>query len=530
MLFLVVLTPLAAAWMPPQMQADAGTAGDAPDDSLRPRFLSSPGIFDGELSYPLDFADMYALRLDAGEHVWIGLGSLDFATFEVIAPNGSIVKSGSSIGPLAQGQPVTASTRRWETVIEASGTWLVRVRTSQTGSLDYRLAWEKVAPVDAAPVVVATFDTGTNPFHPCWVRPGYDPRIRIPGYPSSRPLQLTRGADFGSSVASSAQEIAAIEDWTLYHVVDTNLAFFGGDDAASQLVDRTPHGAQASSQIGCEEYGLAPNAQLVIVNYYNASGTTERRQLMRWVAEQPWIDIVHLNIQDLPVPSPGDAWPEFREIMDSGKLLVIAAGNGVAGQGVPYPMEASRWNGPPGSLIAGANSNDGWQAYTNLNPHVVMDGGGTFAAAGDSFGTTIFGGTSSASPRVAGYAARLLGELRMDLNATRGSGLLDLPEAKRPSIGPLADGILTSADLHETIRKTADPRLHPSRFDGDENVFWVPAPAPAEAAVYTKNGYGEVSEFTLAWAKAVLAGNAPMPSRTEDRDYGMSEGIRTTVW
>ncbi|HVF04207.1 MAG TPA: S8/S53 family peptidase [Frankiaceae bacterium] len=377
-------------------------------------------------------------------------------------------------------------------------------------------------------VVVATFDTGTNPFHPCFRRPGLThPKQQTPRYPAaSRPLPLALRGTYAASLAASRRALEAIKPETLYHVPGTNLSFYGGPRADTEFVDDYPHGAQASSQIACPGYGLAPDAHLVVVNWYDDIGS--RGKLLAWAVAQPWIDVVHLNVQDIPTGLPDT---DVAHAVASGKLVVIAAGNGVLGQGANYPMELSSYNAPRGSLIAGANDNDGYTVFSNLDPHVVMDGVGTRAAAPAGFGTVSFAGTSSSSPRTAGYAARLIADVRAMYGHT-GTGLVTIPSGRRrPKAGPLADGKLTAAELHEVIRKTADPNPHPSAFDGTSGwpVGGVPLvqPMPLPFAFYPKMGYGEVSEHTVAPALAVLSGVAPMPVRpAEDSFYAASESLR----
>ena len=383
----------------------------------------------------------------------------------------------------------------------------------------------RVTPSRAPAVVVATFDTGTNPFHPCFRRPGLThPRQRTPGYPAkSRPLRLSFRREYDASLKASAKALDAIAERTLYHVPETNLSFYGGPNADTELVDDYPHGAQASSQIGCPLVGLAPDAQLVVLNWYDHPSGQDA--LLAWVAAQPWIDVVHLNVQDLPMVRRRAG---IAPLVAAGKLVVVAAGNGVQGRGVSYPMELSQYNGVRGTLIAGANDDGGYASFSNLDPHVVMDGVATHAAAPTSFGYTSFGGTSSASPRITGYAARLIAEVRARVGHT-GTGLVSIPGTRPlPKAGPLADGGLTAAELHEVIRKTADPNPHASYYDGERGGTQnVPQPATLPAAFYPKMGYGEVSEHTVAHALAVLLGTKPMPERPyEEAFFTASEASR----
>lgn len=388
----------------------------------------------------------------------------------------------------------------------------------------------------ADPVVVATFDTGTNPFHPCfrreyWSQEGFtSPRNLVSGYPADASrLDLQMKDSYATSLSASQKALSLVQPGKLYFIPGTNLSFYGGPQAKTELVDNYPHGAQASSQIACEEFGMASNAQLLILNWYDDYGDAMNK--LNWVAAQPWIDVIHLNIQDLP--NPAARAPAIEAAIDAGKVVVIAAGNGVYGLGPSYPMEISSWNGPHGSLIAGANDNGGWAAYSNLDPHVVMDGVGTVAAAPTTFGTTGFSGTSSASPRITGYVARIIGALRLRFGHT-GAGLVTMPEgATRPASGPLADGTLTAAEVHEVVRKTANPNPHDSYYDGSGGigaVYNVPQPADSPVAVYTKMGYGEVSEHTIGAALDVLTGKTPQPARTEDAFYEVSEELRRTLF
>lgn len=402
------------------------------------------------------------------------------------------------------------------------------------------------------PVVVATLDTGLNPFHPCFRRDWDEyrgegdevvtPRDFIPNYPEeSVELPLTMGDTYEGSLTASQPVLDAIERETLYHVPDTNISFIGfGDLASEQLTDNKPHGAMAASQIACERYGMGSNAHLVVLNYEELSKPLDLMpesgpppstdDLIRWAAAQTWIDVVHLNIADLvPLPTEAEA---VKTLIASGKMVVVAAGNGPGNCCVGAPSELDKFPGPPGALVAGANDNGGWALYSNLNPDVVMDGNATLAAASDSYGERGFNGTSSASPRITGYVAQVLGRLRATFGHTW-EGLLTIPPNEpRPATGPLHDGSLSAAELHEVIRKTAYPNPHESRYDGGEHhLFLVPQPAELPFAWYPKMGYGEISEHTIDLALQVLAGEAPMPERPyEDSFFGLSRAIREQLW
>ena len=398
-------------------------------------------------------------------------------------------------------------------------------------------------------VVVATLDTGMNPFHPTWRRAEQrHPSAYIPGYPGdAKAARLAFRGDFGDSVDASRRGLQVLWNervnvWvpgtniigTWAHQSD-HLPLFEADN----LDDPThSHGASASSQIAGRGLGLAPDAYIVILDR-TADGGEETYQsnaeALRWAADQAWIDVIHTNIQN-PVPLAGPENPVAPGYADAvayaiskGKLVVSAGGNFYA-----EPTETSPHAGPPGVLVAGANDNCGWTEFSNPDPHVVMDGMGTESASPVGFDTVPFSGTSSASPRITGYVADLLLRLRRHYGYRGGianGALLRVPAHRRPpDSGPLADGALTAAELHEVVRKTANPRSHPSAWDGTEGLTCVPEP-PVGPAFYPRVGYGEVSEHTIDDAFAVTTGAAPMPARPdEDRFYAASEALRAQFW
>lgn len=417
----------------------------------------------------------------------------------------------------------------------AAGTLLALLTAcadSGTGSPD-KIASDKASD---ARVVVATYDTGTNPFHPCFRRPSgpsaFDAIPEIRGV--AEPLRLTFEDDYQSSLAASQAALAEMLPFTLYAIEGTNLLVYTGANGAADLIDNDPHGAQASSQITCAEYGMAPEGFLVIVNWYYNSGAAQLA-IERWSAEQPWIDVIHLNIQRITpmpyTPATGYTVDAIQAMVNAGKLVVIAAGNGFGNAGGHIPTETVDYYSVAGVFVAGANDGTGYASFSNLDPHTVMDGCNTVAAAPYDFGSTTFAGTSSSSPRTSGYVAELLRRLRAHFGAdagTEGSVLVRLPLEQRPASGPLADGTLSVPELHEVLRKTADATLAASEWDGEDCLgYWIPRPVDPQGHDYHRVGYGKLGEHTIDHALEVLLGNEPMPERpTEDRYYDLSNALR----
>lgn len=499
----VLLMPLAAALTEPA-QSDAGVPGDAPAGHTEARPLPGEGRYAGLLDGVNDFVDAYALEVDDDRPLRVALRGETFLSVAVHDPGGALIGSAFT-APGARAAHVVGD--------PAPGRWTLIVQVDLQAGGEYELILER-GPSEAPgrPVVVATFDTGVNPWHPCWRRGGYEhPRDAIAGYPAdSAPISLSFRSTHDESVAASQGALQGLQPRQLYHVPQTRLSTFAVGDPSTRFVDDEPHGAFASTQIACREFGFASRAHLVILDRYE--WTPDYLPLAQWVAEQAWIDIVHVNAQDVPLldspalrPFQGPQIDTVtigegtRAMVASGKLVVIAAGNGVGGAGTSYPAELSRY-AVPGVLIAGAVDNSGYTEWSNYDPHVVMDGVATDAGDSDSGGNVRFSGTSASSPRVAGYAAELLGRLRE-------AGL-------QPS----------AAELHRLIRASADPRLHPSYFDGDSGSYAIPELPAGDR--YPFVGYGEVSEHTLPIAVAMGLGQQPIPSRSEDALYARSLGLQ----
>jgi len=404
-------------------------------------------------------------------------------------------------------------------------------------------------------VVVATLDTGTNPLHPAFQREQpYHPSTFIPDYPASaQAVEISREETFADTLDASKPALLELKEKQFpYWFPGTNLigTWAHQEDAIPIFDTRAQsgathsHGASASSQIAGTDLGLAPEAFLVIMDrtLNNPSGGATNADVyrtngdaVRWAADQPWIDIIHTNIQNI-VPLAGNqvpVEPGYHEAVEyalsKGKLVISAGGNWFV-----EPTETSPHAGPPGVLTAGANDNCGYTDYSNPDPHVVMDGYGTVAAHPNGFDTTTFSGTSSASPRITGYAAQLLLEIRRHFGITTGmedGALVALPEgAEVPTAGPLSDRRLTAAELHEVIRKTADPNPHASVWDGGQSIC-IPQPVDLPFSFYPKMGYGEVSEHTSQDALDVALGESAMPARpVEDAYYTGSETARHAFW
>lgn len=411
-------------------------------------------------------------------------------------------------------------------------------------------------------VVIVDSDSGANVLHSAFRSENRaHPSTFLPGYPAdTKAIEITVLPDWDASVEASTPTLSALRGTDeMFWIPGTK--FIG---LHAHPLDEVPvfdprgsknvHGARTSSQAAGIGYSYAPEAWLVSFDHqvdrpsdplppganvapsvFEMSGRT-----FRWAADQPWVDVIHValwNPQPLSpdLPSPVESYQPFAGqaadvayAVAKGKFVAAAAGNTH-----PEPSEFNSWSGPPGVLAVGANDNCGWYTAAH-NPDVVMDGGNTTAVDTGGFGNSTFGGTSGASSLATGYAAHLIYEARAALghDPTQPGVLLALPQsAERPGQGPLADGQLTVLELHEVIRKTADPRSHPSRFDGGQRGCNDEQNLSADPAfVFEHMGYGEISEHTLPHALAVLLGTEAMPVRSEDQYYERVLARRTLLW
>jgi hypothetical protein len=160
--------------------------------------------------------------------------------------------------------------------------------------------------------------------------------------------------------------------------------------------------------------------------------------------------------------------------------------------------------------------------WPNVPVHLAADACQNVAASATSTTqstSTTGGGTSSSSPYVAGgavaeliVARRLLGDRRTGVH---GGGLA---VGRRGVVrqGPLADGVLTHAELRRVLLTTATTRPVAQPSDGpacSQTVGPEWSSLPAAFPEWLAIGYGVVDTPARALASKVLAGTTPMPDR-----------------
>jgi hypothetical protein len=384
-----------------------------------------------------------------------------------------------------------------------------------------------VAPAPAAeaskaprsrPVVIAIVgESGFNVLHSDFAAPSQGPPASVVGMPTHVSVALPRSGSFDARLhQAESGPLGHLKPGVLYTVSGTRVVGIISprrDDASLNaevdLFGDTDHGTGVASSAVGTRFGTAPNALLVMV-----LGATQ--EAWRWVAAQPWIDVVSTSYFGVGAVSDGSRiacveGQALRQLAAEGKPVFSAAGNGdglgevAAPAGAPWVVHVGGVDASGRTWLPGQDSGD--QGTTAITPNRPYDAGEQFSfAAASAFslsGSAPFGGTSGAAPRMAGDAAMLIGAARRELgtsaNGPRHSSLAwQGTLGARPTSGPLADGTFTSDELKQLLLHTATPAL------------------PASPARYLAEGYGAVTPKSLSFARAVLAGRATAPVRTPD--------------
>ena len=386
------------------------------------------------------------------------------------------------------------------------------------------------APVEAAEkrlasdsfTVVAVVDTGINPYHVDFRRPGLrvHPARYVQGFPASaQPLRLTLGkGDVADLVNKDRKVWDDVKSGRLYWVPGTNLIGViqpGESSVSPPILDQAGHGTGVASLAGGRQHGPKTDRILLVAVKGFSDG-------LEWAARQPWIDVITNSWSEL-IPVVDQTAEASREAVASGKIVCFASGNLAA------PLWALEGQGPSWHVNVGAASAEtrGEHYYTGY-PNDVLGLTGVPAAAADStHDERPFGGTSGATPAVCGLIAKALAELRSRVGySVEGPrrGLLATSRS-RPK-GALKDGKLGRVELEDAVQATAVPAE--SSFEPDKDPSAIPAVPNAE---FLRGGYGIVDEKTSGNALAVLLGARVRPDRElEDRWIEVTDAARDAVW
>lgn len=372
-------------------------------------------------------------------------------------------------------------------------------------------------PAAARPVttIAVVGDASVNVLHEEFrTADGRDPRYPA-GMPEPVRIPLPRTQDSAAAMAElQAGPLGRPRPGTLYAVAGTRLLVYATPGVDGLLEDRA-HGTGTASSAAGRRTGTSPDSLVVVV-----PGTGDASY--DWLAGQRWIDVASTSVYAVRTTEQCAGAAGARALHADGGLLLSSSGN-TADAFEPLSIP----NGLPEVFQVGGVDRTGrtWlpprpeeqqPLFAAGNVVRPYETGARFsfpAASPDGrTGTQPFGGTSGATPTVAGYAAELVADARRLLRdrgprsgaalATRRAG------AALPARGPLADGTFTRDELVTLLQDTATP-------------------AETAPGRYLVEGFGATDDRSHRLALSVLRGQATAPDRTADRPaHDRAEGLR----
>jgi len=365
--------------------------------------------------------------------------------------------------------------------------------------------------LSAPPVVVAVVGEvgGINVLHQDF----RTPNGKTPVYPRDMPrpvmISLPRAGSFGPDRAALERgALGHLTPGVLYGIAGTRLLVVNAGATPYDAVQTDAvHATGVADAVTGTRYGTAPDA-LVVVAFTNGG----EADVYSWLARASWVDIASTSDYQLSTtsdPTQCRGAADIRAFTTAGHQLFSSAGNTTD---QPEPLIAP--NGLPETYIVGGVNSAGqtWTPGQTSETDPFYEFGNvvrpyetgelySFPAAGPDTvsGVQHFGGTSGATPRTAGWAARLIARARALVHQTgRVSGAL-AAGPRRLARGPLNDGRLTRAELVTLMHDVAVP--HSGLPDG-----------PA----YALEGYGSLDAAAIEHAESILAGTATEPTRSDD--------------
>jgi hypothetical protein len=372
--------------------------------------------------------------------------------------------------------------------------------------------------IPAQPVVIAVIgEAGFNALHRDYQSESGRPVALPPGFPRHVTVTLPSRGTFDESLGAARRgALGHLQPGVLYTIANSRVIGVINprrrDASHDQIVDLfadTDHGTGVTSAAVGSRHGTSPRSLLVVV-----LGATS--EAWDWAASQPWIDVVSTSYFGVGAASEGSSalcseGRALKRLVATGRPVFSAVGNGdQLGQlttpaGTPWVFHAGGVDAQGHTWTPVQDS--GEQGSTAITPNRPYDAGELFnfvaASAFSLGGEAPFGGTSGAAPRLAGDAANVVAFARKLVHSPPqrlpGEPLVRSgPNVKLPRSGPLADGILTAAELQLVLRATASPAESNS------------------ATRYLVEGYGAVNARSVSRAEAVLSGQLALPERSDE--------------
>ncbi|MCA1710244.1 MAG: S8/S53 family peptidase [Actinobacteria bacterium] len=399
---------------------------------------------------------------------------------------------------------------------------------------------DAAAPAAAAgdATVIAVIDSGFSPYHQDFLADYLPaeaaglpltkaPDTWLPGFPkpsafaSYSPLKLTLDSESSTNMDklhdADKEQWASVKEsgskgvnyrWIPGTKVIGALTF--GVEDGDRPVDRaafgdagtiygsggSEHGMGTSSVAVGNLHGACPQCLLVFIQYTDQSSA---ERALTWAMKQPWIDAISnsygfsagVAVRDRVYNGTDIATEKVAS--ERGQTVFFSAGNGLENAfTVPNSTLTSSQEGPDWVVTVGATDPNG-KDYTGTGKPADVAGIGTgYPSAYDS--TTVsngakFGGTSNATPQVAGTYAQSLWQLRRALpgsSRVQAGGVIAKGGPVRCASCELKDGVLTAGELRQRLFTAARPTAG-GFTDGLAGAAQTPAVADSRWAA---EGYG----------------------------------------
>ena len=307
----------------------------------------------------------------------------------------------------------------------------------------------------------------------------------------------------------------------------------------------TAHGAGTSSVSAGNIHGTCPECVVVLVTY----GGSDREAASNWVMKQDWIDVVTNSfgfalVERERIYSGSDTELQ-RTATERGQAIFFSSGNGMSNTfSVPNTTLFSSQEGPDWITTVGAVSPTGGEYTGAGKPADIASVGSGYPSQG---GTTVsssgtFGGTSNATPVVAGMYARSLYWARTQLDGPRQQAGGVIASGTPVPCGParpeceLGDGVLTERELRTRLLHGAERTAQ-----GFNPAGTVDTPAKTDETELASEGHGSYFgklqgdapyRAELDKISAPMVGAAPALERsTAEKDWMTVDSYcRQSIW
>src|SRR5688572_11924130 len=263
------------------------------------------------------------------------------------------------------------------------------------------------------------------------------------------------------SAAWNSVEQSTADSVKYYWIPDSKVIGVVRFGAGKFQAGNTAHGAGTTSVAAGNIHGACPQCVVVMVTY----GGNDQEAASNWAMRQPWIDVVSNSFGFSQVERErlysGSDTELQRTASERGQTIFFSSGNGISNTfTVPNSTLFSSQEGPDWIVTVGGVAPSGGEYTGAGKPADIASVGGSYPS--QYGGTTVssggnFGGTSNATPVIAGMFARSLYWARTQLDGPRSqdAGVLATGTAvvcgeSRPDC-ELGDGVLTAKELRTRL-------------------------------------------------------------------------------